>query len=108
MVRNKEGWTPQLVLDYNVDNLKSYIHYIECNSVVIKVDSQGRIVIPLNIVSRISFKSESIVIGKMDSFVIVNRDKYIEERNRINMEWCQFLESNEGQNYKKSLMFRKS
>lgn len=110
IVRNKENWTPESILSgAKVDNdkLNSYLMYIECNSSVVKLDSQGRIIIPLSIIKKISFSSESIVIGKMDSFLIVNKDKYLEEVNRINREWLEFLDSNQGKEFKASLVFKK-
>lgn len=110
IVRNIENWSPEVILSGVVldrDKLNSYLMYIESNSLVVKVDSQGRIIIPLNIMKKLSFSSESIIIGKMDSFLIVNKDKYLEEANRINREWLEFLNSNQGKEFKASLVFRK-
>lgn len=108
IIKSKEGWTPESVLKNNTPLKESHLQYILNNSLVIKVDSQGRIVIPTNIMSKLSFKEEALVIGKLDRFIIINKEKYINEINRINSEWKMYLESPEGQNFKKSLIFKKS
>lgn len=111
IIKSSENWTPDSILNNtNIpkNKLKTYIHYIENNSVRIKLDKEGRIVIPKTIIDKLSFKTETIIIGKIDRFLIINKDKYLEEKNRINESWNKFLASEEGQNFKMSLLFKKN
>lgn len=110
VVKEKENWTPSSVLkgaSIPTSKLKKLSHYIEHNSIVLKIDSQGRIVIPSEIMKKLSFTNISIILGRTDTFLIMNKDKYISECEKLNKEWNTFLESEEGQNYKMSLIFRK-
>ena len=111
IIKSSENWTPDSILNNtNIpkNKLKTYIHYIENNSVRIKLDKEGRIVIPKTIIDKLSFKTETIIIGKIDRFLIINKDKYLEEKNEINESWNKFLASDEGQNFKMSLLFKKN
>ena len=103
IIKSSENWTPDSILNNtNIpkNKLKTYIHYIENNSVIIKLDKEG--------IDKLSFKTETIIIGKIDRFLIINKDKYLEEKNRINESWNKFLASEEGQNFKMSLLFKKN
>lgn len=110
ILMDSKEWTPEVILsEANLPHLKlkSLIHYITYNSITLKIDSQGRIVIPSNIMSKLSFK-EALILGKKDYFIIMNNNKYEEELNKINEEWATFLQTVEGQNYKRTLIFKKN
>lgn len=111
VIRNSEGWTSLAVLGSNIsissDKLSLYKSYIESNSETIKVDSQGRVLIPLSFIKCLSFSKDIIVVGRNDSIVVMDKLKYLEEKTRVNREWKEFLESNQGIEFKNSLVFKK-
>ena len=106
VVCNQNGWTPESPLRNSIypESKKSMLlKYVLSNSYLIKIDKQRRIVLPACIFSKLSFKDECLVIGMGAYFKIVNKLKYEREKAQVESEYLEFLQSNIGEDFKKTL-----
>jgi len=88
----------------NDDVKKKMLEYTYINSYTVHVDSQGRMLIPNSI--KLGY-NEVMVVGRGNYFVICNKELYLEEKNRLNIEVQEYLESNQGKEFTRGLVFRK-
>lgn len=103
-----DKWSPEIFLDQagRLSKKKqiALLNYIKLNSYMVKMDSQFRIVIPEFLFNKISFSSECTAVGNINYFYIMDREKYLELKNNINREYEEFMNSSNGENFRKKLL----
>lgn len=81
VLRDRKDWKA-------TDVIKNYINYFESeriknyilkHSYIVKLDSQGRILIPKDIMSDLNFKEGLMVIGHFDYITLVSLELYLNE-----------------------------
>lgn len=109
IVSDSAGWSPDIVLS-NVllppEKLQLFLKYITLKSVVVRCDSQGRIVIPTSFFEKTSLSSECMAVGNVNTILILNKIKFLEEKENIFNDADVFIMSEEGSNVRKALLFK--
>ncbi len=80
--------------------MTKYKNYILMHSKRISIDSQRRISIPKEF--KLSF-TDGALVGRENHFTLVNKKKFYQEQEEAEREFQEFLRSEEGKIYKKSL-----
>ncbi len=109
VVAKKENWTLDspikgAIIPEEKKNL--ILLYIKSHSIEVSTDKQRRLVIPDIFYEKLSFKRECLVIGSGETFQIVNKEKYYKKVLENEKEYEEFLNSREGEDFKRSLMPR--
>ena len=102
-----ESWSADIILSnltQPFDRKELILKYIKLKSRIVECDSQGRAVIPSVFFKQLSFSEECTVCGDVNVFWVLNKEKFAAEKSALMGEVSEFLKTEEGDNFYKSLI----